>query len=233
MPAIAAMRFALGLFFVLSGVHKLTNKERHKTFVETLRVPRIPRIGILQWFVPGVEFFGGLGVAVGFLTPLAALGLLVICSVALLTNSPTVVASYKPIDSGRSSRRLALPAGNDVRIDAALFYYGRRWPGFRRSVSEALDWLSENRGLRLPRLLRIVRVFHSSGDVRCQPDTARNATERASGRALHTLVVCLRDPCMSMPSRRRQKFGLTNAAHGFVIEAADLCSSRRAGMHEE
>ena len=36
MPAIAAMRFALGSFFVLSGVHKLTNKERHKTFVETL-----------------------------------------------------------------------------------------------------------------------------------------------------------------------------------------------------
>jgi uncharacterized membrane protein YphA (DoxX/SURF4 family) len=98
LPAIAAMRFALGLFFVLSGAHKLTNKERHKTFVETLRVLRIPRIGILQWFVPGVEFFGGLGVAVGFLTPLAALGLLVISSVALLTNSPTVIASYKPID---------------------------------------------------------------------------------------------------------------------------------------
>src|ERR1700735_5241706 len=93
------MRFALGLFFVLSGAHKLTNMERHKTFVETLRVLRIPRIGILQWFVPGVEFFGGLGVALGFLTPLAALGLLVICSIALLTNSPTVVASYKPIDS--------------------------------------------------------------------------------------------------------------------------------------
>jgi uncharacterized membrane protein YphA (DoxX/SURF4 family) len=66
--------------------------------VETLRDLGIPRIGMLQWFVPGVEFFGGLGVAVGFLTPLAALGLLVICSVALLTNSPTVVASYKPID---------------------------------------------------------------------------------------------------------------------------------------
>ena len=61
--AIAAMRFALGWFFVLSGVHKLTNKERHETFVETLRVLGIPHIGILQWFVPGVEFFGGLGVA--------------------------------------------------------------------------------------------------------------------------------------------------------------------------
>jgi uncharacterized membrane protein YphA (DoxX/SURF4 family) len=97
-PAIAAIRFALGLFFVLSGIHKLTNKERHKTFVETLRELGIPYIGILQWFVPGVEFFGGLGVAFGFLTPLAALGLLVICSVALLTSSPTMVASYKPID---------------------------------------------------------------------------------------------------------------------------------------
>src|SRR6202030_562801 len=57
----------------------------------------------------------------------------------------------------RSCRRLALPAGNDVRIDAALLYCGRRWPGFRRSASEALDWLSENMGLRLQRLLRIVR----------------------------------------------------------------------------
>ncbi len=98
LPAIAAMRFALGSFFVLSGFHKLTSKERHETFVETLRLLGIPYIGILQWFVPGVEFFGGLGVAVGFLTPLAALGLLVICLVALLTNSPTVIASYKPID---------------------------------------------------------------------------------------------------------------------------------------
>jgi putative oxidoreductase len=96
--AIAAMRVALGSFFVLSGIHKLTNKQRHETFAETLRVLGIPRIGLLQWFVPGVEFLGGLGVAVGCLTPLAALGLLVICSVALLTSSPTVIASYKPID---------------------------------------------------------------------------------------------------------------------------------------
>jgi uncharacterized membrane protein YphA (DoxX/SURF4 family) len=99
LPAIAAMRLALGSFFALSGAHKLANKDRHKTFVETLRVLGIPHIGLLQWFVPGVEFLGGLGVAVGFLTPLAALGLLVICSVALLTSSPTVVASYKPIDA--------------------------------------------------------------------------------------------------------------------------------------
>jgi uncharacterized membrane protein YphA (DoxX/SURF4 family) len=98
LPAIAATRFALGLFFVLSGAHKLANKARHKTFVETLRSLGIPYIGVMQWFVPGVEFFGGLGVAFGFLTPLAALGLLVICSVALFTSAPAIVASYKPID---------------------------------------------------------------------------------------------------------------------------------------
>jgi uncharacterized membrane protein YphA (DoxX/SURF4 family) len=45
--AIAAMRFALGSFFVLSGAHKLTNKERHQAFVETLTVLGIPHIGIL------------------------------------------------------------------------------------------------------------------------------------------------------------------------------------------
>ena len=98
LAASTAMRIALGAFFVLSGIHKLLNKQRHATFVETLSALGIPRLRVTQWFVPSVEFFGGLGVAFGFLTPLASLGLLVICLVALLTSSPKVVASYKPID---------------------------------------------------------------------------------------------------------------------------------------
>jgi uncharacterized membrane protein YphA (DoxX/SURF4 family) len=93
-----AMRIALGSFFVFSGAHKLLRKERHETFVATLKSLGIPCLRLLQWFVPGVEFFGGLGVTVGCLTPLAALGLLVICLVALLTSSPKIVASYKPTD---------------------------------------------------------------------------------------------------------------------------------------
>jgi uncharacterized membrane protein YphA (DoxX/SURF4 family) len=96
--ASTAMRVALGSFFLLSGAHKLLNRQRHETFLETLRALGIPFIRVMQWFVPGVEFFGGLGVAIGFLTPLAGLGLLIICLVALVTSSPKIVGSYKPID---------------------------------------------------------------------------------------------------------------------------------------
>ena len=95
--AITAMRIALGAFFVFSGAHKVVNAERHATFVATLKASGIPYIGVMQWFVPSIEFFGGLGVAFGFLTPLAALGLVTICLVALWTNAPRVVAGYRPI----------------------------------------------------------------------------------------------------------------------------------------
>jgi len=42
LPAIAAMRIALGAFFVLSGFHKLTNKERHRDICRDARGPRHP-----------------------------------------------------------------------------------------------------------------------------------------------------------------------------------------------
>jgi uncharacterized membrane protein YphA (DoxX/SURF4 family) len=96
--ALTAVRVALGAFFVFSGAQKLINVERHEALVETLRTSRIPFLGAMQWFVPAVEFLGGLGVAFGCLTPLAAFGLLMICSVALFTNAPRIVASYKPIN---------------------------------------------------------------------------------------------------------------------------------------
>jgi putative oxidoreductase len=45
-----------------------------------------------------VEFIGGDGVAIGFLAPLAALGLLVTILVAIATSGRQRIKVYKPID---------------------------------------------------------------------------------------------------------------------------------------
>jgi putative oxidoreductase len=91
-------RIATGVFFVFSGYHKLTNANRRAVFVATLQASDIPFIPFMQWFVPGVEFLGGLGVAFGFLTPLAALGLATICLVAACTDGMPRVRASGAID---------------------------------------------------------------------------------------------------------------------------------------
>jgi uncharacterized membrane protein YphA (DoxX/SURF4 family) len=48
--------------------------------------------------VPTVEFTGGGAVAIGFLAPLAALGLLAIIFVAMATSGRQRIKAYKPID---------------------------------------------------------------------------------------------------------------------------------------
>lgn len=91
-------RIATGMFFVLSGYHKLTNPGRRATFVATLQACSVPFLPAMQWLVPCVEFFGGLGVAFGFLTPLAALGLVAICLVATYTDGVRRVKGWGAID---------------------------------------------------------------------------------------------------------------------------------------
>ena len=98
--ALTLNRVAVGAFFLLSGYHKLFNAPRHRTFVDELKALGVPAVGINQWWVPTVEFTAGGGVLIGFLAPLAALGLLVIILVAIATSGPQRIKLYKPIDEG-------------------------------------------------------------------------------------------------------------------------------------
>jgi uncharacterized membrane protein YphA (DoxX/SURF4 family) len=94
----------------LSGYHKLFNAERHRTIVAELKALGVPAVGFNQWWVPMVEFIAGAAVLIGFLAPLAALGLLVIIFVAIATSGRKRIKLYKPIDeSDRIDDWLYLP----------------------------------------------------------------------------------------------------------------------------
>jgi putative oxidoreductase len=96
--ALLLNRMVVGAFFVLSGHRKLFDANRHAALVETLRACGIPFIEFNQWFVPLVEFFGGLAVISGLLAPFAAFGMIIILAVAALTDGPKHIRAYGPID---------------------------------------------------------------------------------------------------------------------------------------
>jgi putative oxidoreductase len=98
--ALTLSRVAVGAFFMLSGYHKLFDAQRHRAFADELKSLRVPAVGINQWWVPGVEFAAGGAVVVGLLAPLAALGLLVVILVAMVTSGRQRIKLYKPIDRG-------------------------------------------------------------------------------------------------------------------------------------
>lgn len=93
-----ANRLALGTFFAISGYHKLFVAERHAAIVETMKANRIPLPSFNCWFVPFVEFFGGLALLSGVLAPLAAVGLFIICLVATCTDGLSRIPQWHPID---------------------------------------------------------------------------------------------------------------------------------------
>ena len=96
--ALTLNRIAVGMFFMLSGYHKLFNPQRHRELADELKELGVPAVGFNQWWVPTVEFIAGGGVLIGFLAPLAALGLLVIILVAIATSGRERIKLYKPID---------------------------------------------------------------------------------------------------------------------------------------
>src|ERR1700739_3629295 len=96
--ALLVCRVAVGTFFAISGAHKLLSPARHQALVATLKASRIPCLGLMSWFVPGVELSAGLGVAFGFLAPLAALGLICLLTVAVVTDGLGRIPSWNPTD---------------------------------------------------------------------------------------------------------------------------------------
>jgi uncharacterized membrane protein YphA (DoxX/SURF4 family) len=96
--ALTLNRVAVGMFFMFSGYHKLFNAQRHRAFVDELTALHVVALRINQWWGPSVEFAAGSAVFIGFLTPLAALGLLVIVLVAVVTSGRVQIKGYQPID---------------------------------------------------------------------------------------------------------------------------------------
>ena len=84
------IRISLGLVFVQSGWAKFQNLDRVIQFFQDLQIP----FAELQApFVAGVEIFAGFLVLGGIFTPLAALPLIVIMVVAILTAKMEEVQS--------------------------------------------------------------------------------------------------------------------------------------------
>ena len=108
--ALTLNRIAVGLFFMISGYHKLFNAQRHRVLADELKGLGIHAMGFNQWWVPSVEFAAGAAVVIGLLAPLAALGLLFISLVAIVTSGPQRIKVMHPIDKAdRIDNWLYLP----------------------------------------------------------------------------------------------------------------------------
>ncbi|MGO8971006.1 MAG: DoxX family protein [Myxococcaceae bacterium] len=85
--AVLVVRVSLGLFFAISGANKLFVAGGTKPVYETLVKAKVPFPHQMAYFVSGVEFVGGALVAVGFLSSLACVALLVDMIVATRTEA--------------------------------------------------------------------------------------------------------------------------------------------------
>ena len=123
--AVTGLRVLIGAFFVISGYHKLFNPARHATLRQTLVACKIPFVPVFEWLVPAIEFAAGLALVVGFMTPLAAAGLLAICLVAVATDGLKRVKAMKPIDPADAiDDMLYLPESLYVLILAFFVFVG-------------------------------------------------------------------------------------------------------------
>lgn len=108
--ALAVVRVSIGSFFAISGYNKLFNPGRHQSLLSNLTKNHIPCLPLMQWWVPGWEFFGGLMLSVGLMSAFAAVVLAIICAVAICCEAREKVENYHPINPGdRVADYLYLP----------------------------------------------------------------------------------------------------------------------------
>jgi uncharacterized membrane protein YphA (DoxX/SURF4 family) len=96
--ALTLNRVALGVFFTISGYHKLFNASRHATLVDTLKADGVRGVALMQWLVPCIEFTGGLALVVGLLSALAASGVFVLCLFAFKLDAIKRIDGWQPLD---------------------------------------------------------------------------------------------------------------------------------------
>lgn len=96
--ALTLNRMALGMFFMISGYHKLFTASRHATLARTLQEDGVQAVSIMQWLVPGVEFSAGCALLVGLLSALAAFGLFVVSLGAVALDAVKRIRAWEPID---------------------------------------------------------------------------------------------------------------------------------------
>jgi len=97
--AILLVRVSLGLFFAISGANKLLVASRTQAMYETLVEAKVPFPQLMTYFVSAVEFAGGCLLAVGFLSSLACVALLVNMLVAILTTKlPGMPKGLSPLN---------------------------------------------------------------------------------------------------------------------------------------
>jgi uncharacterized membrane protein YphA (DoxX/SURF4 family) len=96
--ALTLNRMAIGLFFSISGYHKLFNASRHATLARTLQDDGVRALPVMQWLVPGVEFSAGCALIIGLLSALAAFGLFVVSLGAVALDAIKRLSTWQPID---------------------------------------------------------------------------------------------------------------------------------------
>src|SRR5271169_4669439 len=96
--ALTLNRLALGVFFAISGYHKLFNVSRHATLARTLKEDGVHALPIMRWLLLSAEFSGGWALIIGLLSVLAAFGLFVICAGACALDAAKRIRAWQPID---------------------------------------------------------------------------------------------------------------------------------------